>query len=796
MFKSTRWRSEKNKIKSVFKLQFHATQLTELGGDALMISVVPADVGKPTSRLEKAKVQDGSCYWEKPLYETVKFSQDQKTRKFYEKIYYFVVAKDSSRFGGVGEVSIDFANYAETSKLSSLSLPLKNANSAAVLHVLIQRVQGSFEQREIDGSGNASHHDQSLRMHFGNGGLKRSIRSNPTEDHGTLSNGINRDHRASSGFDIMLSSSDSSSGLDTPIEHEPKNTKPAREPSITVESSPRWDWLNGSAPKLKRDNSSVSTLGESLEDGSSDAVIQKLKVKVAALTRQADLAELELQTLRKQIVKEMKKGQDLSREVANLEEERNAVKGVKVKAKVNGMLLIDEGDPWALVDELRQELNHEKDLSSDLRLQLQETEKSNAELVLALEKSKSICFDGQQSYVVGSKSETDDDEEQRELEAIVREHSGTKETYLLEQKIVDLYGEIELYKRDKDELEMQIEQIALDYEILKQENHEMCYKLERSQLQEQLKIQYECTSYATLNELESQIEILENDLKSKSKELSESVLAIKELETHIKNLEEDLENQTHRFENDLEDLMNAKTEQEQRAIRAEDNLRKMRLQNANAATRLQEELRRLSRKMASTFEVNEKAATKAMDEANKLRVEKRVLEDMILKMKADFQHLGDRFQEKLLDLSDQISSKSKQLDKIKKQIENMTETKRLNARTMPILEGERSKEVDTYSSDLYLLKEKDLQLEIKEFERKLDVLVQITENSQVVTAENLIPTMKSNNAILTETNKTEDREDFDELSKKMTSLKNKNRLMEAERKEMQEKHSEISLKFP
>lgn len=68
-------------------------QLERLGGDDLMIYVVPADVGKPTSRSEKAKVQDGSCYWEKPLYETVKFLQDPKTGKFHEKIYYFVLAK-------------------------------------------------------------------------------------------------------------------------------------------------------------------------------------------------------------------------------------------------------------------------------------------------------------------------------------------------------------------------------------------------------------------------------------------------------------------------------------------------------------------------------------------------------------------------------------------------------------------------------------------------------------------------------------------------------------------------------
>ena len=87
-------------------------QLAQLGGDALTISVVPADVGKPTSRLEKSKVQDGSCYWEKPLFETVKFSQDQKTGKFYEKIYYFVVAKVQICFKSIPRLFHMFQNQA------------------------------------------------------------------------------------------------------------------------------------------------------------------------------------------------------------------------------------------------------------------------------------------------------------------------------------------------------------------------------------------------------------------------------------------------------------------------------------------------------------------------------------------------------------------------------------------------------------------------------------------------------------------------------------------------------------
>lgn len=56
-----------------------------------MISVVPADVGKPTVKSEKALVRDGSCFWENAVYETVKFSREPKSGKIHERIYYFVV---------------------------------------------------------------------------------------------------------------------------------------------------------------------------------------------------------------------------------------------------------------------------------------------------------------------------------------------------------------------------------------------------------------------------------------------------------------------------------------------------------------------------------------------------------------------------------------------------------------------------------------------------------------------------------------------------------------------------------
>ncbi|XP_071730726.1 uncharacterized protein [Rutidosis leptorrhynchoides] len=558
-------------------------------------------------------------------------------------------------------------------------------------------------------------------MHFGNGNLEGSIEKYTTKDYVT-ENGINRPV----GSDIVLSSSDSCSELDTPRKREPKSAKLINESSITKVRSLQWD------------ESSISTLElEASEEGSSNAIIQMLKSQVAALTRQASVSELELQSLRKKIIKEIKKNQDLKEECEKLKGSQNCTEEVKV----NGMLLIDEGDPWVLLQELRQELNHEKELNSSLRLQLQKTQDLKSKSMLM---SKSICFYGQQLDIVDTICETDDDdddEEQRELEAIVREHNGTKETYLLEQKIIDLYNESELYKREKDELEMQIEQIALDYEILKQEKNNISYKLERIQLEEQLKMQNECT----------QIEKLKKDLETKTEELSKSTLVINELESHIKNLEDELENQAREFEVDIENLMRAKTEQEQKVIRAEESLRKIRLQNVNAASRLQEELKRLSQKMAYTFEVNEKSTIKAMEEANKIRAEKTLLEEAFAKVKKCLPNLDDCFQEKLVFLENQIVLKSTQVKTIRDQMEVMngdfehqkriseSKIQRLNER-IEYLETERFKELDTDNSEnVFLHKEKELQLEIEELEKKLNVLVQ---KSRICSDHASLPEMK------------------------------------------------------
>nr|GMD99081.1 myosin-7-like isoform X2 [Ipomoea batatas] len=597
-----------------------------------------ADVGKPTLKLEKAVVHNGSCYWENAVYETVKFNRDQKSGKIHERIYNFVVGTGSLKAGVVGEASVDLSSYAEATKVSYVSI-----------------VESEHAKNNPQ--------DRTFKPRFSNvdmeGGLKtNSVDETPlnkTVSHVPTLNG----RTESSESDTTLSSCESSLGLDTPREVEMKKShihengvsslsslnnglvppRPVTDvPVIQDNQKSQWEWLGGSALELRSE--------------------------LTALARQADLSELELQTLRKQIVKENKRAQDLSRETINLKEERDMLKEEceKLKASQRDLadakskdkrLCPDSKDVQDIVDELRQELNYQKEINANLQIQLQKTQESNSELILAVhdldemleQKNKEmmnlssnsvICDDAVNLRAANSKHDITDheDEEQKALEQRVRGHMN------------ELEGQIEGLE---DELKKQSKEFS--------------------------------DSLGTINKLEAQIEGLEDELKKQSKEFSDSLVTITKLEAHAKSLEEELEIQAQGFETDLEALTLAKVEQEQRAIRAEEELRKTRWQNANTAERLQMEFKRLSYQMASSFEANEKIATKALTEANELRLQKRHLEEMLQKSSEELQSVREHYEAMLHELpyqvimmlGSEIDEESMQLENVEKCTENLSE---------------------------------------------------------------------------------------------------------------------------
>ena len=516
--------------------------------------------------------------------------------------------------------------------------------------------------------------------------------------------------RASIESDSTLSSFDSVSELDTLGEveirgdHIQQNHSTMHHHSVrNVYEEPHIsesEWSGSSDQGISTDdsmNSSNDTIPRDTTRTSSDNEVDKLKAELGALARRTDLSELELQSLRKQIVKETKRSQDLLREVTSLKQERDLLKADnesnkasdkrKEEAKIRNKLQLEGRDPHVLLEETREELDYEKDLNSNLRLQLQKTQESNTELILAVQDleamegqrtKKTVDLPGprtcerntEESRRMSCTSETDDDEDQKALDELVKGHMDAKEAHVLERRITDLYNEIEIYKRDKEDLEIQVEQLSLDYEILKQENHDISYKLEQSQVQEQLKMQYECSSsLVNVNELENHVESLEAKLKKQYKECSESLYRIKELETQIKGMEEELEKQAQIFEGDIEAVTRAKVEQEQRAIEAEEALRKTRWKNASVAGKIQDEFKRISEQMSSTLAANEKVTMKAMTETRELRMQKRQLEELLMNANDELRVNRVEYEAKLNELSGKTDLKTKEMKRMSADLE-------------------------------------------------------------------------------------------------------------------------------
>ncbi|CAN1300856.1 Laminin subunit alpha-2 [Linum perenne] len=651
--------------------------VTQLNVDSLVVSVVPGEVGKPTGRSEKATIKDGSCKWEYPVYETVKFNQDSKTGKITERIYHFVLSTGSAKSCVVGEASIDLAAYTETAKVSSVSLPLKNSKTNAVLHVSKLDVSSATnDNAEPNGvSTVTSGSDVTVTSSGVSSGL------NTPRDNQCTSNGVPPDHATS-----LASKTLAANGSTTPV--------------YGGHQQPQYEWSVDSDPGLSIDGSTNSSnMGERSQQ-STDAEVEKLKGELVAMARQIDLSDLELQTLRKQIVKESKRGHDLSRELKGLKEERDAIhaeceqlkvmqKGME-EAKVKNKSKNSEeggGDPWLLIGEIRQELYYEKDRNANLQLQLQKTQDSNAELLLALkeldemlEQSKKELKDEikrlenevneQQNEYNGSLSiinglqyhikKLEEEMKMQEESMLQHEAAATEKEELLETEIGRLENELK---------EKGIENVGSLATINELQNHIKSLE-EEIKTQEQSIQQHEAATANTKEELKAEIERLENELKEEQNEYSCSLATIKELETHISSLEDELEQQAQTFEADLATITRERVDQEQRAIRAEEALKLTRWKNSNTAEKLQEEFKRLSKQMASTFEANESVAMKAMEEANEVRIQKIQLEDMVRRAKSELQSVKDDYEEKLVELSNQLNLKTQQVEKLVMEIDD------------------------------------------------------------------------------------------------------------------------------
>ncbi|VYS70096.1 unnamed protein product [Arabidopsis thaliana] len=830
MFKS--WRNDKNKIKAVFKLQFQATQVPKLKKTALMISLVPDDVGKPTFKLEKSEVKEGICSWENPIYVSVKLIKEPKTGIVREKIYHFVVATGSSKSGFLGEASIDFADFLTEADPLTVSLPLKFANSGAVLNVTIHKIQGASDLKFIE-----ENKDQTLSKEDS----FKSLQSNDDLE------GYNQDERSldvntakNAGLGGSFDSIGESGWIDDGNARLPQrhNSVPATRNGHRRSNT---DWSASSTSDesyIESRNSPENSFqrGFSSVTESSDP-IERLKMELEALRRQSELSELEKQSLRKQAIKESKRIQELSKEVSCLKGERDGameeceklrLQNSRDEADAESRLRCISEDSSNMIEEIRDELSCEKDLTSNLKLQLQRTQESNSNLILAVRDLNEMLE--QKNNEISSLNSLL--EEAKKLEEHKGMDSGNNEIDTLKQQIEDLDWELDSYKKKNEEQEILLDELTQEYESLKEEN----YKNVSSKLEQQ-----ECSnaedeyldSKDIIDELKSQIEILEGKLKQQSLEYSECLITVNELESQVKELKKELEDQAQAYDEDIDTMMREKTEQEQRAIKAEENLRKTRWNNAITAERLQEKCKRLSLEMESKLSEHENLTKKTLAEANNLRLQNKTLEEMqekthteITQEKEQRKHVEEKNEAlsmkvqmlesevlKLTRLRDESSAAAtetekiiqewrKERDEFEKKLSLAKEVAKTAQKELTLTKSSN----DDKETRLRNLKTEVEGLSLQYSELQNSFVQEKMENDELrKQVSNLKVDIRRKEEEMTkildarmEARSQENghkEENLSKLSDELAYCKNKNSSMERELKEMEERYSEISLRF-
>ena len=556
----------------------------------------------------------------------------------------------------------------------------------------------------------------------------------------------------------------------------------------------------------------------------SDDSIEKLKNEITILMRQAELSELEIQSLRKHIEKETRQGENLSRQIVSLRKERDALK-LEIEQLKSSQRSTDEAeapkrlqtaikDSRVQLEAMRQELNHEKKVSNDLQLQLQKTQDSNSELILVVRDLEgTLERKNREISDLSSKVETATKAmgvSQQSSETLAK-RSNDAEVDLLEAKIGDLSDEIDIFKEEREKQNRRLNQLTLNYDLLKQDNYDMSLKLKRS-LEEQTKLENECAYYiATVEELESQVSRLEETIKKQAREFTDALISINELESQVKDLEKELEKQAKGFEDDLDAIKRAKAEQEQRANQAEEALRNTRLNSSTKAELLQGEFRSLSLEMASKVDDKDKQAAKARIEANELRQQNKILEDELQKATKELGLIKNQEKVKLQELMNKIDQKEKQIGKMSLELNNKSQQLECAQNLKEEKHEAFLKEIQMLGAEIERLNKEKSNLAAEKGEKER--LKNETERMKksIFEKEMLIErlnkekeNLESKFALAKQEAEKESKITFlhaseqcniSDLLSEVASLKEKNKSMEKELKEMEGRYSEISLRF-
>nr|XP_043636245.1 golgin subfamily B member 1-like [Erigeron canadensis] len=150
MLRNTKWKVDRPKVKVVFRLQFHATNIPSSGWEKLFVCFIPVESGKIIAKTSKANVRNGTCKWADPIYETTRLFIDSRNKRYDDKLYNLIVGMGTSHASILGETTINLAEYADASEPYVVALPLHGSDNGTILHVTVQLLTAKTGFREFE----------------------------------------------------------------------------------------------------------------------------------------------------------------------------------------------------------------------------------------------------------------------------------------------------------------------------------------------------------------------------------------------------------------------------------------------------------------------------------------------------------------------------------------------------------------------------------------------------------------------------------------------------------------------
>ncbi|KAI5061182.1 hypothetical protein GOP47_0023687 [Adiantum capillus-veneris] len=593
MFKPTKKKPSKAKEKVDFKLEFHATRVPQRGWDRLMVSLISLETNKVTAKTGKVHVKNGACLWSDPVYDSPLISQDAVGKDNSRAPHKLLVSMGLSRFGILGEATIDFADYMQAAAPVSLPLQLQNCSSGTILYVKIQRIGLDTPCRELEGQQDTQRDCKPAVFDVNLPSLDETSGSISTADKDDCASTClsldsleaprtpevsecrpyNRDSRGREELASPCSSIGSCSGrqdLGNAIQEYVRFSEvdasnqpcignfasPAEKasvcfsPSHSIVSSGDKDGGNG---RFEPPEMLAWSNSKGMELEATESTIKELRLQCTLWEQRSKQTEVQMELLQKQHLDERTRNEELQRSLTSLKEERDSTRLEVHSLRFSGNIH-DRGGDGIKWRELQSELEYEKSMNSNLSLQLRKTQDSNSELLLEIQDLERLLHERQKQAVdpedisqqknKEKKLEASVETLKKELEELDRDsHELTEENMSLLSQLKQANDQMKAKEDTIVQLEMKINNelylcAEMETEKLKDEVEELRSKLSEYEEAYESKLS---SSRTLIDDLNSSVMMVRSKNARVERELQNSEEHISELLKEIESLKSKME---------------------------------------------------------------------------------------------------------------------------------------------------------------------------------------------------------------------------------------------------------------